>query len=557
MFDFKLPIAYLSDKSKLDKSLYDDLQLLSGSKPLYKTIFNADAKHNSLLLLEYSKYITRDKQYIKDTKKVISGDLPNTPTDKTSILGVLDDIKQKKSKFKSTYGYLSWDFLEFINTNSTTLLVLFIYNIMAPIFTVAMPILLFVAPILVILFNKETFNGANYIRYLQVMLKSHTLGSVFTLHKLPLEKKIFTFLTILFYFYQIYTNFNACFKYFENMQNLHKSLDIIKSYLNDTLPVLNATIIKWKPLKSYQKFNNDTVKVKNHVETLIKRLDNIQKLSLTPAKIANIGITMDCWYSINNDPEIYKILEYCSYYNCFIDNMCELKNQHNQNKINFVDIKSYTKLTNVRYVQLDSDKCIDNTIKLKQNAILTGPNASGKTTFIKSVLSSILLSQQFGCGYYDKCYLNPYDNLFSYLNIPDTCDKNSLFQAEATRCKNIIDIISNNKDKRYFCMFDELFSGTNPEEAIITATAYIEHLNSFSNVNYIITTHLVKVCENIDKDKNIENYKMDAEQSQNKLVYTYKLKKGISNVKGTSTVLDDLNYPTDIINKVNKNISRS
>ena len=152
MFDFKLPIAYLSDKSKLDKSLYDDLQLLSGSKPLYKTIFNADAKHNSLLLLEYSKYITRDKQYIKDTKKVISGDLPNTPTDKTSILGVLDDIKQKKSKFKSTYGYLSWDFLEFINTNSTTLLVLFIYNIMAPIFTVAMPILLFVAPILVILF---------------------------------------------------------------------------------------------------------------------------------------------------------------------------------------------------------------------------------------------------------------------------------------------------------------------------------------------------------------------------------------------------------------------
>ena len=45
---------------------------------------------------------------------------------------------------------------------------------------------------------------------------------------------------------------------------------------------------------------------------------------------------------------------------------------------------------------------------------------------------------------------------------------------------------------------------------------------------------------------------MDAEQSQDKLIYTYKLKKGISNIKGTSTVLDDLNYPTDIINKVNK-----
>ena len=96
--------------------------------------------------------------------------------------------------------------------------------------------------------------------------------------------------------------------------------------------------------------------------------------------------------------------EYCTYYNCFIDNMCELKKQYNENKINFVKIKSYTKFTNIRYAQLDSDKCIDNNIKLKQNAIITGPNASGKTTFIKSILSNILLSQQFGCGL-DKCYL--------------------------------------------------------------------------------------------------------------------------------------------------------
>ena len=64
---------------------------------------------------------------------------------------------------------------------------------------------------------------------------------------------------------------------------------------------------------------------------------------------------------------------------------------------------------------------------------LTGTN--GKTTTIKTALINIILSQQIGYGCFESLKLCPYDNIYCYLNIPDTSGRDSLFQAEARRCK--------------------------------------------------------------------------------------------------------------------------
>ena len=77
-----------------------------------------------------------------------------------------------------------------------------------------------------------------------------------------------------------------------------------------------------------------------------------------------------------------------------------------------------------------------------KNIMITGPNASGKTTILKSFLINHILSQQIGCGCYDSAEIKCYDYIYSYLNIPDTSGRDSLFQAEARRCKEIIDNIS-------------------------------------------------------------------------------------------------------------------
>jgi DNA mismatch repair ATPase MutS len=202
------------------------------------------------------------------------------------------------------------------------------------------------------------------------------------------------------------------------------------------------------------------------------------------------------------------------------------------------------------YACLKNNSHVKNTIKFKKNMILTGPNASGKTTVLKSVLINIITTQQFGCGFYQSAKLVPFKHIHCYLNIPDTSGRDSLFQAEARRCKDILDIIQSNQDDTHFCGFDELYSGTNPEEAESSGTAFMKYLSKRKNVYCILTTHFFKICRELYNNENIINCKMAVEKNSGDLIYKYKLEEGISEVKGGISVLKSLNYPEDIISSV-------
>ena len=171
---------------------------------------------------------------------------------------------------------------------------------------------------------------------------------------------------------------------------------------------------------------------------------------------------------------------------------------------------------------------------------------------VKSVIINVLLSQQFGCGFYDSCKLKPYDQIHSYINIPDTSGRDSLFQAEAGRCKHILSSISENPNENVLCVFDELFSGTNPYEAISAASAYLKHLCSLKNVSFLLTTHFLDLCKNLDKLKNVKNMQMQVITKESDFEYTYKVINGISSVKGGIKVLRDLGYPKHIIEDSSK-----
>ena len=78
--------------------------------------------------------------------------------------------------------------------------------------------------------------------------------------------------------------------------------------------------------------------------------------------------------------------------------------------------------------------------------------------------------------------MTPFDHIHCYLNIPDTSSRDSLFQAEARRCLEILTKIKDNEDKKHFCIFDELFSGTNPYEAISSAKSYLTHISKSDKI---------------------------------------------------------------------------
>ena len=143
--------------------------------------------------------------------------------------------------------------------------------------------------------------------------------------------------------------------------------------------------------------------------------------------------------------------------------------------------------------------------------------------------------------------VNPYDYLHCYLNIPDTSQRDSLFQSEARRCKDILTLIEKNKDKRHFCIFDELYSGTNPYEAISTSHSYLTYLSKNKHIKFMITTHYIKLCEELEDNKYMVNKHMEIKEKNDIFIYTYKLKNDISTIKGGIKVLQDLKYPTEII----------
>jgi hypothetical protein len=165
----------------------------------------------------------------------------------------------------------------------------------------------------------------------------------------------------------------------------------------------------------------------------------------------------------------------------------------------------------------------------------------------KDTSINIILSQQLGYGCFDSLKLCPYDNIHCYLNIPDTSGRDSLFQAEARRCKEIIDSIDTLDSNKHFCIFDELYSGTNPDEAIKSATAFMNYIVKHDNVTCLLTTHYVKLCKKLAKNKKIKNYNMKSQKKNENFEYTYLLEEGISKIKGGLKVLKDMDYPQEIL----------
>ena len=213
--------------------------------------------------------------------------------------------------------------------------------------------------------------------------------------------------------------------------------------------------------------------------------------------------------------------------------------------------KNVTKFKNLYYPPHETP--VKNNVIIDKKIIITGPNAAGKTTVIKSTLMNIILSQQIGYGFYESAKIKPYDYLHCYLNIPDTSGRDSLFQAESRRCKEILDCLEKNSDKNHFCIFDELYSGTNPYEAVASAYGYIDYLSGMKNVDLMLTTHYIELCKNLKSNSSVKNYHMSVNMlDDHKVEYLYKFKKGVSTIKGGIKVLYDLEYPESIIANTKK-----
>jgi len=200
---------------------------------------------------------------------------------------------------------------------------------------------------------------------------------------------------------------------------------------------------------------------------------------------------------------------------------------------------------------MNATSCIKNDCSMDDNMIITGINASGKTTYLKTTLLNVIFTQQWGCGFYKTATIRPFHEIHSYLNIPDTSARDSLFQAESRRCKDILDSIEHGGDQtRHFCIFDELYSGTNPDEASKSAYGFLRYLAKRSNVRFMLTTHYISVCKRLldEKRESICYLQMEVKEGEeNEYLYTHKIIDGICEIQGGIQVLRKMDYPTELL----------
>jgi hypothetical protein len=553
---FKLPIHYVNSKALLKDNVIADLELVDtidpSGVPLYQSTFSPTTESGKTILKQIPNYYTSDVAFLKDTQTFLKTYHTDTTKPQADLAGLVELWNEMKNDtgFKDKYHYVDWSYWEYLNKSETFLQIMSMYSLASPFLSMIVPLIILVVPFFVIKAKGLDISMSEYTEVLKVIASNHAIGKLCTnFNSVPFDQKLYLLLSAGFYVFSIYQNFLTCARFYKNMKHIHTSLCSVRNYITHTTDAMNELLEYTKPLHSYGLFNDSiqqNIRVLNEYKT---KLENIQGENLTYRNIQQIGQLLKYFYEMYDSEEYNAAFSYSFGFHGFIENMNGLITNIKEKKIAFATYQKKKKTTfkKAYYAALIHGKPIKNDIKLDKNIIITGPNASGKTTTLKTALINVILTQQFGCGFYKSCNMVPYQHIHCYLNIPDTSGRDSLFQAEARRCKDIIDVIKANKKERHFCVFDELYSGTNPDEAVMSANAFMEYLVKFENVKCILTTHFIAVCKKLSSHPQIENYKMETMPSGDSFNYTYVLKKGISEVRGGIKVLHDMQYPDEII----------
>ena len=153
---------------------------------------------------------------------------------------------------------------------------------------------------------------------------------------------------------------------------------------------------------------------------------------------------------------------------------------------------------------------------------------AGKSTFIKSVGASVFLAH-IGMGVpATQMKLSFFDGLLSNINVVDNIARGeSYFYNEVQRIKATINKISDGK--KWLILIDELFKGTNVQDAMKCSSTVIEGLLKIKNSLFILSTHLYEIGQDLKKHPNISFRYFETTVNEDQLKFSYQLKEGISN----------------------------
>jgi len=189
----------------------------------------------------------------------------------------------------------------------------------------------------------------------------------------------------------------------------------------------------------------------------------------------------------------------------------------------------YVKASGLYHLQLKMPVSYNVELSVSRNFIfLTGANMAGKSTFIKAVGISVYLAH-LGMGVPARTMEMSYlDGLLSNIQVVDNILKGeSFFFNEVQRIKSTIEKISDGKN--WLILIDELFKGTNQQDAVKCSVTVIEGLRKMKSALFILSTHLYEIGDDLKKYQNIRFHYFETSVEDDQLLFSYQLKEGISN----------------------------
>ena len=347
--------------------------------------------------------------------------------------------------------------------------------------------------------------------------------------------KIITFcLYIGIYIYSIYQTFLISYISYKTREKLLNKIKGLVDFIKTSIVLIKKSREIWKPFFIYNnEINNEVIK------------DSIQKLENINYDITTI---YKLWKNENYKNHIINILKVV-YTLDVINTITKLK----KNKYWCIPTFNTTNtlIWDVRNPFL-SDSQISNPVNLQKNMIITGVNAGGKTTYVKSIAANIILAQTIGIINASKGNLLIYDAINSFMRISDEVGVKSYFEAETDYCSKMIEIADNltKNNKKGLFILDEPMHSTPPIEGMSVAFSVAEYLGNKKGITVIITTHFHKLIELEDKYKDsFINISVNAKKDINdNYVFDYKICKGGSKQTIAIELLKRQKFNNEIIN---------
>lgn len=185
---------------------------------------------------------------------------------------------------------------------------------------------------------------------------------------------------------------------------------------------------------------------------------------------------------------------------------------------------------------------VANSIKTTKAVLVTGSNASGKSTFLKMVAINAILAQTIHTCMATECKMSYFRVMTSMALRDDLESKESYYIVEIKSLKRILD--SAKEETPLLCIVDEVLRGTNTIERIaasseILASLCLPHVLSFAATHDIELTYML--------EEYYTNYHFEEEVKEDDVKFNYFLKKGRVTTRNAIRLLKMTGYDDSIV----------